>query len=189
MNNKKGMLWNVLRITLTLFFGIWMLVGVVAGLYNNFHATKTCVENEGLVRGIAFCSTGGMTQFTKNMFLGILWPALFFQSPRSEDSVNDPSVNTQKQFYDSAVGTMYTCWGIADETKRDEDKDTLWNTIEWMKSNHEAMRNQHISYVYMTALKIVRLTDDKALESFYRERCVQPIKNLRNEVDSGALSR
>lgn len=183
------MLWNVLRITLAVIFGIWVLVGVVAGLYNNFHATKTCVESEGLVGGIAFCSTGGMSQFTKNMFLGFLWPTLFFQSPRSEDSVNDESVNTQKQFSDSGVGTIYTCWGIAVETKRDEDADTLLTAIEWIKSNHEAMRNQHISYVYMASKEIVRLTDNKALESFYRERCVQPIKSLRKEVDGGVLSR
>lgn len=91
MNNKKVMLWKILRVTFAVIFGIWVLIGVAAGLYNNFHATKKCVENEGLVGGIAFCSTGGMSQFAKNMFLGFLWPTLFFFTPLSEVSVNSDS--------------------------------------------------------------------------------------------------
>lgn len=188
MNKLKSYCGKTLKVTVALAFVVWVIGGVLAGLYNNLYEKKQCIENEGWLKGVFWCSTGSASHFAANMVIGFLWPALIFHTPASEPEVDD-GTKMQEAFIKTSIGTLYTCWGGALNTNREEDADTLLKAIEWMNKNIEKNRKSHIAFSAMASKVVVRLEESGDLESYYRSKCDEPTKRLRKAMERGLLEK
>lgn len=164
---------------------IWFAGGSISFLLVELDRKRECIDSEGVIKGIFFCSTDSWERdsgWFSGVIKGLGWPFILLAADKGkaglsgENGSQDMPQDELKLFDNSKLGSAYACYTIAKHAGLKEEASILENKINyWRKVNSipDSKHNQYLSY----SLSKIGNIDEKAhgdLSSYFDYICREP---------------
>lgn len=187
MANKKDRecMISKLKIIGMILLTIWFMGGAISFLFDELDRKGECIDKEGVLKGLFFCSTDSWERdggLTTGVIKGLGWPFVFLAADRSkaglleEDDSQDMPQEEVSLFDSSKLGRAYACYAIAKHADLKNQASTLESQItDWRRENSipDSKHDQYLSY----SLSKIGNIDEKAhgdLPSYFDYICREP---------------
>lgn len=176
---------NKLRNVGALLLGIWLLGAAVTALLDEMKRKSDCIDQEGLLKGLFWCSTDSWERdggHLEGLINGLRWPFTLMTPDKDKaglSEVTSPKNMSQEEidvFNKSELGRAYKCYAIAKHAGLKEQASNIENTIiDWRKANSiSESRHNELSF---HAIEVAGDIDVKAhgdLSSYFDYVCREP---------------
>lgn len=184
--DKKGM--SALKMVAGVILLVWFAGAFIAGIYHNIVDKHECIQNEGWVKGLLWCSNHPQSAFVGNMLRGVIWPIALITSPGTTAAPDSHSPRmTREEFGKSRTATAYVCWGIAMSTDRHEHSETLSKFILGMGKRIPNYEQTHMDFIYHAGQVIEEFESKGLTEEYYIDTCVALASRVKSAIAQGML--
>jgi len=192
---------NKLKIFVTIIAFVWMIGAVISGLGYELERKKSCVENEGWIKGIMWCNTdpktplGQSSHIMGNMIKGLGWPFRLLDANKEKNTAapiikpnGTISVKelTKEMFDQSRVGVAYVCYLTAIKLEK-SDSTVLAKGISFFRRKFQDINDQHDEYMAFASTYLYDFNQRGKLGKYYSSSCVTPVKTMSKMLDDGML--